>query len=864
MFSSVDEVEMAWDAGQAHLQDPISVRVARPLGDRLVENLGGLEAPREIVRSTVGRALLFQVMPAGFPFSLVNRVLGGSELLGLVAQCHVDFGADAAVRMLEELQELGARHATEAGLSLAMDDFMAPRMRETALAEAAVGVAEARTEYNLGYIGEKDLYYRSVTTWADVADRLGREAAALLGVESAVDPTTGDAVWSEALGPGSGIPFRAMTAAGAAGRVDLSALVGMVGLSPFTDTALHSLAIRGSFRSGLSPAEYFLRATSMRLDRQARLEAGRELATLRRTLNDAVGDTVVCALDCGTSGFVEVMSVRVDGEVVIPLGERVLGRVAAEDLCDPDLDSLLVPLHSVIDERAVERLTVAGVDRVRVRSVLTCAIRSGVCARCYGRDPARGSLVAVGTAVGVIAAEALSGPVHAGRVSAATTSRGSHAATCSVVAGFPGRVEFSSGTTMVEDRQGQRIVTSHLTEVHLCDARGRRRETRHVPQGARVLCRDEVEAGDTVAEWSPAGAPILALVHGFVHLEEVEGNIRVWTDSTTGRESREVRDFGDTDFRPRVAIQSGPPGSCGARVLSRHFLPPGADLRVEQAAEVHPGDMLATIPRPPAGGGKGPRIGMDRVLELLDARVPECAALLAGVAGVVGFAGFRERRVVVRPEPGALGEAVVAVWESVIPTGREVVVNEGDHVRRGDPITVGAPDPHELLRLKGAGCVAEHLAREVVLALHGSGGAFPEAHVEIVVRGMVRPGADGSGRPIESALQSIGRAARSADSFLTRSRCPSSAGGLADAALRGEVDPLRGMRSNVLIGRRIPAGSGVGGTRGDGPLSWLSFAVPRLCERHVARRCRWQRHLVRAVARSAHHAVRFGLRVDLV
>jgi len=557
---------------------------------------------------------------------------------------------------------------------------------------------------------------------------------------------------------------------------------------------------------------------------------------LTRRLVDVVQDFIITARDCGTLNGLEINSLIEGGEVIEHLGERVLGRVATEDILDPYSDEVLVPRNGMLDEAAVAKLVQAGVESVKIRSVLTCEMRWGVCAMCYGRDLARGKLVNVGEAIGVIAAQSIGEPgtqltmrtFHIGGVA------GGSGAESYLELKNSGTIQFSEHLTTLADRDGRDIAMTRNGEIYVVDERGRERERYAINYGAHVLVHDgeRVAAKTRIAEWDPFTTPILAHASGQLKYEDLEDgrSVAQQTDELTGRMRMVVIDYKDTDLKPRLVIRGQEGGSTKTRV--RYFLPVGANILASEGDEILTGDVLAKIPRE-STKTKDITGGLPRVAELFEARKPKEVAIITEVDGVVSFGKDTKgkRRIVVTPETGEAEEYLV-------PKGKNIVVNEGDYVRAGDSLMDGAVNPHDILKIQGEAALANYLLDEIQEVYRLQGVKINDKHIEVIVRQMLRRVkirqvgdtdflvdehvekwrfqeanrkalAQGL-RPAvaEPLLLGITKASLSTDSFLSAASFQETTRVLTEASINGKVDNLRGLKENILMGRLIPAGTG--------------------------------------------------------
>ena len=791
---------------------------------------GALEGRGELVKTTVGRVLFFaNVVPAELPFSLVNRALGKKQLGELIDRCYRLAGAKKTVLLADALMQIGFRNSTAAGISVCIDDMRIPSTKAAVIEKATAEARETENQYNDGLITVKERYNKVVDLWSAVTDQISKSLITEIKVEKVVNPETRkiedhdsfNAIWM-------------MVDSGARGSTtQIRQLAGMRGLMAKPSGEIIENPITSNFREGLTVLEYFISTHGARKGLADTALKTANSGYLTRRLVDVVQDTIITAKDCGTRVGMEIRSLIEGGEVIEHVGERVLGRVASEDILDPYSDEVLVPRNGLIDEAAVEKIVAAGVDRVRIRSVLSCDMRWGVCAMCYGRDLARGSLVNIGEAIGVIAAQSIGEP---GTQLTMRTFHIGGAANKEVTQSYlelktSGSIRFSDALLTVTNRHGQTIAVSRNGELKVVDDKGREREKYGIPYGAHILVKDgeRVAAKTRVAEWDGFNTPILANDTGVVVFEDFDNVVKETTDVLTGRKSREVENFSDSDKRPRIVVKE--PGAKGKQKI-RVFLSAGTKVEVEEGQEVFTGDVLAKIPRETTKT-KDITGGLPRVAELFEARKPKEVAIITEIDGVVSFGKETKgkRRVVVTAESGE-------TQEYLIPKGKNITVNEGDFVRAGDPLMDGAANPHDILKIKGENELANYLVDEIQEVYRLQGVKINDKHIEVIVRQMLRrvkvrhPGdtgflvdeavekwrfdeeneriVAGGGRPAqnEPLLLGITKASLSTDSFLSAASFQETTRVLTEAAINGRTDRLRGLKENILMGRLIPAGTG--------------------------------------------------------
>ena len=801
--------------------------------NRIPVNTGGskagLEARGEMMATTVGRVLFSSIVPSELPFALVNRALGKKQLGELIDRCYRICGAKKTVLMADALMQMGFKYSTQAGISVCIDDMKIPDSKAVELEKAFGEARETESQYNDGLITVKERYNKVVDLWSKVTDKISADLIKQIRIDRVTNPDTGkledhdsfNAIWM-------------MVDSGARGSTtQIRQLAGMRGLMAKPSGEIIENPITANFREGLTVLEYFISTHGARKGLADTALKTANSGYLTRRLVDVVQDTIITAGDCGTRVGMDVTSLIEGGEVIEHVGERVLGRTASDDIFDPYSDEVLVARNGMIDEAAVDKIVQAGVDRVKIRSVLSCDMRWGVCAMCYGRDLARGKVVNVGEAIGVIAAQSIGEPgtqltMRTFHIGGAASSKATESY---LELKTNGTIKYGPSLTTVPGRDGRAVVMSRAGEMFVLDDKGREREKYGIPYGANLLVRDgeKVTAKARVAEWDGFNTPILATDAGMIVFEDMEGVVKESTDVLTGRKSREVEDFRDTDKRPRIVLKEA--GAKGKH-KARYFLNAGTKVEVEEGIEVQTGDVLAKIPRETTKT-KDITGGLPRVAELFEARKPKEVAIITEVDGTISFGKETKgkRRLVVSPEGGE-------PEEYLIPKGKNITVNEGDFVRAGEPLMDGAANPHDILKIKGEGELAKYLVDEVQEVYRLQGVKINDKHIEVIVRQMlrrVRIRAVGDSdflvdeavekfkvdeinerlvslgqRPAqhEPLLLGITKASLSTDSFLSAASFQETTRVLTEAAINGRTDKLRGLKENILMGRLIPAGTG--------------------------------------------------------
>ena len=788
---------------------------------------GVVEARGEVVDTTVGRVLFYGIVPNEIPFLFVDRPMGKKALGELIDRCYRVAGPKESVLFADALMQLGFRMAAEAGISVCIDDMQIPKSKPRLLAEATQQVRDTESQYNDGLITPREKYNKVVDIWskvsADISDELLKGIS--VGTVRAPDGTLVEHPSFNAI--------YMMVDSGARGSpTQVRQLAGMRGLMAKPSGEIIETPITANFREGLTVLQYFISTHGARKGLADTALKTANSGYLTRRLVDVVQDTIITAVDCGTNEGVEMTSLIEGGEVIEHLGERVLGRVASEDILDPYSDELLVGRGHMLDEFAIERVVQSGVEAVKIRSVMTCEMRWGVCAKCYGRDLARGNLVNIGEAVGVIAAQSIGEP---GTQLTMRTFHIGGTATSKVAESYlelrtSGVIKFSDTLATAANRDGQLVAMSRNGEIAVVDVKGRERERYAIPYGALLLVADgqKVAAKMRIAQWDPFNVPMLSSVKGTAKLEDLEeGRSMVQETDATGQKRLIVTEFKDSELKPRVVLRDDT-----GKIVGRYFLPVSAYIMVENDEKVSVAQVIAKIPRETTKT-KDITGGLPRVAELFEARKPKEVAIIAEIDGTVSFGKDTKgkRRIVVTPE----GEEA---QEYLIPKGKNITVNEGDYVRAGEALMDGAANPHDILKIKGEAALAGYLVDEIQEVYRLQGVKINDKHIEVIVRQMLRRvkirevgdtdflvdevvekhrfdlvnrqvmSMGGLPSKAEALLLGITKASLSTDSFLSAASFQETTRVLTEAAIKGAVDELRGCKENVIMGRLIPAGTG--------------------------------------------------------
>ncbi|HEY2487773.1 MAG TPA: DNA-directed RNA polymerase subunit beta' [Candidatus Binataceae bacterium] len=855
-FANPDEVRIAYDHGEIDLHARITVRMKVVAGDTPPETNGrpakGKKAPAqpqlpvsERVETTVGRVLIYEIVPPEVPFAEVNKTLKKKELGNLIDVVYRRAGDKATVIFADKLKDVGFEFATRAGISISIKDMVIPAKKAQLLGDAQKQVSDIQKQYNNGVITDGERYNKVVDIWAEVQDEIG--GAVIKGLSTEVYGKDKDG--KEISGP-SFNPIFIMADSGARGsEQQIRQLAGLRGLMAKPSGEIIETPITANFREGLTVGEYF---TSTHGARKGLADTALKTANsgyLTRRLVDVAQDSIITEEDCGTLDGIEITPLVEGGEIIEALGDRVLGRVALEDVHDPFTNEVVVRANEMIDEDSVKQIEDASIERIKIRSVLTCQSRRGVCVRCYGRDLGRGHLVDLGEAIGIIAAQSIGEPgtqltmrtFHIG----GTASRRAEQTTLEArnegvvrlhnVNTVPGR----DGTLIVMTRHGEVVIAAQVKgeDGHI---RERERERYPLVYGAKLRKGegDHVKTAELIAEWDPYTTPIITEVDGVVKFGDIlEGKtMEERVDERTGARSNVIVEFKDLDVRPRISIKEGSGKTVkipNSNLYARYFLPVGAYINVTEGIEVRAGDVIAKIPRESAKT-KDITGGLPRVAELFEARKPKEFAVISEIDGQVSFGKDTKgkRKLVVTPEVGE-------PREYLIPKGKHIGVHEGDMIKAGEPLMEGSSNPHDILTILGEKALAKYLVDEIQEIYRLQGVRINDKHIEAIVRQMLRRVRikevgdtdflvgdqiekwrfdeentrvlEKGGEPAiaEPLLLGITKASLSTESFISAASFQETTRVLTEAAINGKVDRLIGLKENVIMGRLIPAGTGL-------------------------------------------------------
>ncbi|AMM25140.1 DNA-directed RNA polymerase subunit beta' [Variovorax sp. PAMC 28711] len=838
IFSDIGEVQRALDADVVELTAKVAVRITEYAKDK---ETGEFTASTSLVDTTVGRALLSEILPKGLPFSNINKALKKKEISKLINVSFRKCGLKETVVFADKLLQNGFRLATKAGISIAIDDMLVPAEKHDIIERSAKEVKEIEKQYVSGLVTSGERYNKVVDIWGKAGDDVSRVMMAKLSKEKTTD-RHGKEVEQESFNS-----IYMMADSGARGSAaQIRQVAGMRGLMAKPDGSIIETPITANFREGLNVLEYFISTHGARKGLADTALKTANSGYLTRRLVDVTQDLVVIEQDCGTHGGYLMRAIVEGGEVIESLRDRILGRSAAEDVLHPENRAVLLKAGEMFDEDNIEVLEAQGVDEVKVRTALTCETRFGICATCYGRDLGRGGLINIGEAVGVIAAQSIGEPgtqltmrtFHIG----GAASRAAVAS--SVEAKSNGSIGFNATMRYVTNSKSELVVISRSGEIVIHDEHGRERERHKVPYGAILAIKadQQVKAGHVLANWDPLTRPIITEFAGKAQFENVEEGLTVakQVDEVTGLSTLVVIDpkrRGATKVvRPQVklidasGVEVKIPGTDHSVTIG---FPIGSLVQVRDGQDVGPGEVLARIP---VEGQKTRDItgGLPRVAELFEARSPKDKGMLAEMTGTVSFGKETKGKIrlqITDPEGG--------VYEDLVPKEKNILVHEGQVVNKGESVVDGPADPQDILRLLGSEELARYIVDEVQDVYRLQGVKINDKHIEVIVRQMLRRvvvdnigdtnyisgeqversemlntndalrAADKIPATFTNLLLGITKASLSTDSFISAASFQETTRVLTEAAIMGKRDELRGLKENVIVGRLIPAGTGM-------------------------------------------------------
>lgn len=817
-FADPEDVRIAYDAGVVDEHALIKVRMN-----------GGF------VETTAGRIILSEILPKDIPFAMINKELTKKELGKLIEYIHKTSGRRETVVFLNELERLGFSYATNSGISISIDDMHIPSKKAELIREAELEVLEVQRQYADGLITQGERYNKVIDIWANVTEKVADEMMKELGAEEGKTLTEEEIKESRSFNS-----IFMMADSGARGSAaQIRQLAGMRGLMAKPSGEIIETPITANFREGLTPLQYFISTHGARKGLADTALKTANAGYLTRRLVDVAQDVILTEHDCGTREGITVVPLIEGGEIIQPLEERIFGRTLAETLKDPVTGEAIAQKNTEVDDELAKKIVEAGIDRVKIRSVLTCHSRVGVCGKCYGRDLARGGRIEIGEAIGIIAAQSIGEPgtqltMRTFHIGGAATKVIEQATLEAKNAGFVKFIDVSA----VKNKEGVLIVLNRNAMIAVVDKSGREKEKYNLVYGARIFVDDgqKVDANQRLVEWDPYSTPILTEIGGRIALGDiVEGvTFKEEVDETTGLAHKVVIDY-PANMRPRISIKDEhgkTVRSPGTNNPARYLLPAGAHILVDKGDVIAPGDILAKIPRETTKT-KDITGGLPRVAELFEARKPKEQTIVSEIDGIVEFRGAHKGMRVVTVKGGS------ETREYHIPKGKHVTVHEGDWVKAGEPLMDGAVNPHSILDILGPKELQSYLVDEVQKVYRLQGVSINDKHIEVIVRQMMRkiriedPGdtafligdevdrmvfADenervrsNGGRPAQGRplLLGITKASLSTESWVSAASFQETTRVLTEAALSGMVDELRGLKENVIMGRIIPAGSGM-------------------------------------------------------
>ncbi len=836
-FSDTAEVHRAYENREVAVHAKINVRI----DETIISEHGDERHETKLVETTVGRALLAEIRPEGMPFHLLNKALKKKQISGLINSCYRRLGLKKTVVFADRLMYTGFRYATIAGISIGIDDLMIPDEKKTILETADNEVIEIQNQYISGLVTAGERYNKVVDIWSRTNEQVARAMMAGMGKHTATN-LKGEAIEEDSMNS-----IFIMADSGARGSAaQIRQLAGMRGLMAKPDGSIIETPITANFREGLDVLQYFISTHGARKGLADTALKTANSGYLTRRLVDVAQDLVTTEVDCGTVNGLTMQPIVEGGDVVEALSERVLGRLTAGDVLKPGTDDVLCPRNTLLDEQWVELLEREGVDQMLVRSTITCETRYGVCASCYGRDLARGELVNLGEAVGVIAAQSIGEP------GTQLTMRTFHIGGAASRAAAVDHIQTKSGGNVrlhnlksVVNADKKLVAVSRSGELSVIDEHGREKERYKIPYGAMLSVRDKdkVDAGQIVANWDPHTHPIITEVAGRISFHDfVDGvSVNETVDEITGLSSLIITDpkqrgSAGKDLKPMVSLsdkKGKPLYLAGTEIPAQYFLQALSIVNIQDGQEVLVGDVIARIPQE-SSKTRDITGGLPRVADLFEARKPKESAILAEVSGIFSFGKETKgkQRIVITQDDGEQ-------YEELIPKWRHLIVFEGERVEKGETIADGEPNPHDILRLMGVEALSDYLTKEIQDVYRLQGVKINDKHIEVIVRQMLRkaevrePGdtnllmreqldvvrikeanaiAERDGGELadyQRLLLGITKASLATESFISAASFQETTRVLTEAAVRGTTDHLRGLKENVIVGRLIPAGTGM-------------------------------------------------------
>ena len=836
-FANLAEVSRAYYSRQVHLQAKVKVRIH----EVLISEDGERTESTTVRDTTVGRALLWEIVPQGLPFDMINLAMTKKAISRIINQCYRTVGLKATVIFADQLMYTGFDFSTRSGSSIGVNDFLIPASKGEIIARADEEVMEIETQFASGLVTQGEKYNKVIDIWSRANDLVAKSMMEGISKEKVID-RQGNEVEQASYNS-----VFMMADSGARGSpAQIRQLAGMRGLMARPDGSIIETPIVANFREGLNVLQYFISTHGARKGLADTALKTANSGYLTRRLVDVAQDVVVTGTDCGTTEGLLMSPVIEGGDIIESLGDRILGRVVAKDVLKPGSDEIAVPAGTMIDEKWVERIEAMGIDEVCVRSPITCETRYGICSECYGRDLARGHKVNVGEAVGVIAAQSIGEPGT--QLTMRTFHIGGAASRASAVDNIQVKAAGTARLLNIKlvERETDQVAVSRSGELAVADANGRERERYKIPYGAIITIKDgdAVAAGQVVAKWDPHTHPIITEVEGTVAFSGMEEGLSIkrQTDELTGLTNIAVLDPNERpaagkDMKPMVTLL-GDDGKelffPNSTVPAHYMLPANGIVTLTDGEKIRAGDIIARIPQE---GSKTRDItgGLPRVADLFEARKPKDPAILAEISGTVTFGKETKgkRRLIITPNDGS------DPYEELIPKWRQLGVYEGEQVERGEVIADGPDNPHDILRLQGVDSLAKYIVNEIQEVYRLQGVKINDKHIEVIVRQMLRKvevtdmgesslvrgeqaeynrvldenetlALDGKlPAKFERQLLGITKASLATESFISAASFQETTRVLTEASVTGKRDGLRGLKENVVVGRLIPSGTGL-------------------------------------------------------
>ncbi|OGT45785.1 MAG: DNA-directed RNA polymerase subunit beta' [Gammaproteobacteria bacterium RIFCSPHIGHO2_12_FULL_41_20] len=838
VFADTQEVHRAYENGTVELHAKIRVRIKEYVHD---ESTNALKENIRFVETTVGRALLSELLPPGLSFDVINCTMNKKTISNLINVCYLEVGLKASVIFADQLMYTGFHYATRSGLSIGVDDLVIPKAKADIISQAEDEVRKIQAQFASGLVTQGERYNKVVDIWSRTNDLVAQAMMDQLSAETVKDKK-GEKIRQESFNS-----IYMMADSGARGSAaQIRQLAGMRGLMTKPDGTIIETPITANFREGLNVLQYFISTHGARKGLADTALKTANSGYLTRRLVDVAQDLVITEEDCGTMQGITMTPLIEGGDIVEPLHERVLGRVTIQAVVDPVSGKTIVPAGTLLDERWVKKLEDVTIDEILVRTPITCESRYGICSACYGRDLARGHRVNIGEAVGVIAAQSIGEPgtqltmrtFHIGGAASRAT------AVNNVQIKLPGKVKLHN-VKLIQHHSGSFIVVSRSGILAVVDEHGRERERYKVPYGAELSVSEgsQVNAGQVVANWDPHSHPVITEVAGRIKFVDLVDGITMHrqTDELTGLTSIVVADVkqrgaGGKELKPLIKLVNDKGSELllpGTNLPAQYFLPADAIVNFEDGARVKVGDVLARIPQE-TSKTRDITGGLPRVADLFEARRPKDPAVLAEISGVVSFGKETKgkRRLIITGLDGV-------TYEELIPKWRHVNVFEGEHVEKGEVLVEGPFNSHDVLRLLGVNALTNYIVNEIQDVYRLQGVKINDKHIEVIIRQMLRkvtvidPGDTGvlkseqaelallrsennkllkAGKALatyEPVLLGITKASLATESFISAASFQETTRVLTEAAVSGKSDELRGLKENVIVGRLVPAGTGL-------------------------------------------------------